>query len=285
MPAETGLESLVVAVDGGHASLDAARCGAAVANWMGLSPHLVAVSFRTAADLIMMKARDPEEVEVARARATSCFPSVEEATPETVWVKHSRIGEIGPECAAVCRETGAALLVVGRRNLGRIMSLVLGRVSLDIIRASTAPVMVVPVGTELSEGPPKWLVTTDLSEVSKASFGIAGRLARGTGAELVVVHVAEEGANLESLERRVKGFCEGLLKDLPRSRVRILEGIPSEALGAAVKEESPSAVICASHGRSGLARVLLGSVAEGLLAAVSCPMVIVRAPDEALHSE
>jgi nucleotide-binding universal stress UspA family protein len=55
-------------------------------------------------------------------------------------------------------------------------------------------------------------------------------------------------------------------------------GDPATEISAVAKDYSAAAVVMATHGRTGLARSLLGSVAGGVLHKCQCPVVLVRPP-------
>ncbi|MBV8434074.1 MAG: universal stress protein [Candidatus Eremiobacteraeota bacterium] len=66
--------------------------------------------------------------------------------------------------------------------------------------------------------------------------------------------------------------------------IRLLEGNPAEAIVELAREPDVRWIVMASHGRSGLGRLLLGSVAEGVLRRSSVPVVVVPMPHRARTS-
>jgi universal stress protein A len=60
-----------------------------------------------------------------------------------------------------------------------------------------------------------------------------------------------------------------------------LEGRPFEQIIQAAEEEKVDLIVLGSHGRSGLARLLMGSVAERVTATVTCPVLVAKLPEEA----
>ena len=61
--------------------------------------------------------------------------------------------------------------------------------------------------------------------------------------------------------------------------VRVGPGTPSEIIGAVALEIGADLIVMGTHGRTGLAHVLLGSVAERTLRTAPCPVLTVRPPD------
>jgi nucleotide-binding universal stress UspA family protein len=125
----------------------------------------------------------------------------------------------------------------------------------------------------------------DLSENSKPAFEMACALARDYGAELVILHVYPPPFNAaEAVDRRrPDGIAEDLEEKVralvPGERFiavdyRVEEGDPAAAILAAAK--SCDLVVMGTHGRRGLRRVFVGSVAEKVLREAMCPVLTVR---------
>jgi nucleotide-binding universal stress UspA family protein len=128
---------------------------------------------------------------------------------------------------------------------------------------------------------------TDLSANSQPAFHMACSLARDYGAELVVLYVYPPPVNgAEAVDRaRDNEFAEDLREKLhelvPSERgvvidYRVAEGsAPAEAILDLAK--NCDLVVMGSHGRTGLRRMLMGSVAETVLRGAECPVITVRA--------
>ena len=137
------------------------------------------------------------------------------------------------------------------------------------------------------------LFATDLSDLSLQAWPHALALAEKHGAELHAVVVLEEpfalapyeqyGVLLQAL-RDVKPQVEKQLaertKDRPASlqfKSSVIEAAsPTNALLDYVKREKIDAIVMATHGRSGLTHLLLGSVAEKLLRTSPVPVLVIR---------
>jgi nucleotide-binding universal stress UspA family protein len=131
---------------------------------------------------------------------------------------------------------------------------------------------------------------TDFSERSQYAFGLACALAQGYGARLIVLHVAEvptvaygEGVvspNPEELRAAAQEQLDRL--QVPHTNVRVerrLEqgDIVTEILRVA-QEIRADLIVLGTHGRTGLARLLMGSVAEQIVRKAVCPVLTVKAP-------
>jgi nucleotide-binding universal stress UspA family protein len=141
------------------------------------------------------------------------------------------------------------------------------------------------------------LCPVDFSEHSAAAFRLAGMLARDQKATLVVVHiylpagpVAVDGHTVGEIEHppgyleRLRQALDGLqapAADVPVRR-ELVEGEPVEAILHLARTTPCDLIVMGTHGRPGLERLLLGSVAAGVMERASCPVVTVRSasPEE-----
>lgn len=137
------------------------------------------------------------------------------------------------------------------------------------------------------------LYPTDFSPGAEAAFRLAEALARDGSAELVVLHVAEPA---------IMAFGEGVVPPVPddyleqlrhklgqlrsrdpqvRVRYLLIEGNPSWDIRRIAQELKADLIVMGTHGRTGLARLLMGSVAEQVVRKASCPVLTVKAPQRA----
>lgn len=134
------------------------------------------------------------------------------------------------------------------------------------------------------------LVPLDGSELAELALEPARRLARKWGAELVLLRVTEPFvhgplARVPSqtsrwLNAEVRPYLERVACDLAEEgfAVRTLfpRGVAREQIIRAARRQAAELIIMCSHGRSGVLRWLMGSVAEGVLRRAACPILIVR---------
>lgn len=131
---------------------------------------------------------------------------------------------------------------------------------------------------------------TDFSEHCHPAFELACALARDYGAEVVVLHVAQlpllmpvDGVlvptPLDEAERASKQLEQVRTAD-PRVKVvhRLVEGDPAGEVLQAAGDLSVDLIVMGTHGRGGLSRLLMGSVAEAVLRKALCPVLTVRKP-------
>jgi nucleotide-binding universal stress UspA family protein len=131
---------------------------------------------------------------------------------------------------------------------------------------------------------------TDFSERSQSALLLACALGRDYGARLVVLHVAVQPTIVYG-EGVVPPDPELLLQEdreqldrlpVPDANVRALrrleEGDPATEILRVAGEINASLIVMATHGRTGLERLLMGSVAEQVMRKAPCPVLTVRTP-------
>jgi nucleotide-binding universal stress UspA family protein len=131
---------------------------------------------------------------------------------------------------------------------------------------------------------------TDFSECSRPAFALACALAQDYGSRIVVVHVAEPSAVVSDfgmlmfptdLEgKRLRQQLEQLRPEDPRVRVdhRLIQGYAAPEILRVAAEIKCDLILMGTHGRSGLGRLFLGSVAEQVVRRASCPVVTIKVP-------
>jgi nucleotide-binding universal stress UspA family protein len=138
----------------------------------------------------------------------------------------------------------------------------------------------------------KILAPTDLSELSTVGLEYALELARGWGAEVTVYHVANaaELANYKAsslddlLNKHRKSLADLLNKNfaelLPLVEVRqkVEIGSPATNILEESEREGSDLIVMSTHGRTGLAHVLMGSVTEQVVRNAVCPVFSVHPP-------
>ena len=89
-------------------------------------------------------------------------------------------------------------------------------------------------------------------------------------------HEVIEGYYRDEAEKVLAPVRDFAKKAGLRLTTRRATGQPAEAIAAVVEEEQPALIVMGSHGHSGLAGVVLGSVTTGVLARCKVPVLIVR---------
>ena len=145
-----------------------------------------------------------------------------------------------------------------------------------------------------TEGFARLLVPTDFSAGSDRAWAVARRLAARLDAELVLVHVLvetplySEGPFTMKRARDVFDAARAwAVKTLGEwtaaaaaaglsARWVVRTGVPHAEIAGAAAQERADLVVIGTHGRGGLDRALLGSVADRVIRLAPCPVVTVR---------
>jgi len=137
----------------------------------------------------------------------------------------------------------------------------------------------------------KILVAVDDSAIAAHAAETGVRLARSVGAELGFIHVVDTSeayapetgvaaADVIAIEVRAgKKLLERLgrrAEGTPTTVEFAAVGNPALEVARAAKEWPADVIVIGSHGRGGLRRVLMGSVAEGVMRHAPCPVLVVR---------
>jgi len=133
------------------------------------------------------------------------------------------------------------------------------------------------------------LCPTDLCESSRAVFELACALARDQGARLIVLHVELPplGQAVVIERRDPQAYYAGEWEVLrqfqaPDSNIlvehQLVVGVAAIEILRVAEETKAGLIVMGTHGRSGLGRALMGSVAEAVLRRASCPVLTVKFP-------
>ena len=138
----------------------------------------------------------------------------------------------------------------------------------------------------------KILVAVDNEPIAAHAADIGAELARLAGAEMAFIHVIDPAlvnasdtgiqpdVFVASAKEEAKKLIDDFRKRLPQ-QVTALEfvqiGLPLTEIVNAAKDWPADLIVIGSHGRGGITRALLGSVAEGVMRHAPCPVLVVRA--------
>jgi nucleotide-binding universal stress UspA family protein len=136
---------------------------------------------------------------------------------------------------------------------------------------------------------------TDFSSASRPALERALGLARDSRAELIILHVmapiipvvgegyippqtyeAIDTAARKSAQTKLDALVARARKAGVRARGLLVEGTPHDRIVRAAKAQRVDLIVMGTHGRSGLARLFIGSVASRVVSAAACPVMTVR---------
>ena len=134
------------------------------------------------------------------------------------------------------------------------------------------------------------LVPTDFSRPSEPALDYAHELAQQFGASLHLLHVvnrpllaeglAAEAYMSEKFESDMVRGTEARLRKLApdAASTDVVFGYPAKAIVDWASRLSADLIVMGSHGRTGMAHLMLGSVAEAVVRTAQCPVLTVRQP-------
>jgi nucleotide-binding universal stress UspA family protein len=219
-------------------------------------------------------------------------------------IAHSLVRHLG--------EANADFVVMTSHGRGALQRAWLGSTADAVIRRSPAPVLLVrpgedeeavPEPLDLSLRPPPFrraLLPLDGSEPAELLLGITPALMDPEGAAFLLLravppflaggtpylpHVVREAHEQKRVEEGAREYLERVAAPLREAgadvKLRVeTSGQPATAILRAADEEEPDLIGMSTHGRGGVARLLLGSVADKVVRGAKVPVLLYRAPEE-----
>jgi nucleotide-binding universal stress UspA family protein len=278
---------ILVAIDGSDFSLHALRQSFKLAFHEGSWITVVSVAPRYEGDLslvgvgnVLGTLRSYCEIalskakEVAKSSGALIKTVCEEGEP------HERIIDLA-------EAENCDLIVMGRKGLSGIERVFVGSVAARVIGYSQKDVLVIPAHSEL--GWQRVLLATDGSRYGQVAAERAIDFARAYGGELKVISVVDVPSAMygvapqvvDDMVKKAKGYV-GEVKTRAdsvgiKAETFVLEGEEAyRKITEFAKEHDINTIFLGSHGRTGLKRLLMGSVAEKTIGYAHCPVLVIR---------
>lgn len=220
-----------------------------------------------------------------------------ESSEVTVRRVHSRGIDPAPIIVNYSESQNVDLVVMGTAGRTGLSRLLNRSVAVDVVRESACPVVVAREGSTMPDAISRILVPVDLSAFSRPLLQAATEVAEAFQAEVVVTHIVEPlpfpvplvGAvtihdlipdPIRETEVHLKRLVEST-KGLPDAvDVHVHEGHAASGISDAAEEVGADLIVMASHGRSGLERMMLGSVTARVLRRSDCAVQVLRVDPE-----
>lgn len=299
--------AVLVPVDGSNFSEHAIPCGLALARGAGVTLHLVLVHVpfqpvtprSPIADLVLSRSIEQKDLDVAYMRVlTDRLDSAD--VPVQPVVLHGHVTEA---LAGYVREQGIGLVVMTTHGRGGLQRAWLGSTADSLVRHCSAPLLLIRPGEEHvdticpSDHQPfrRLLVALDGSETAEQALRAACRLGVTRGSRIVLAHVlqpplvgaapylphtiqvgrdetAGRGSYMRDYLGRVAG-AEWLAGHDVETRI-VVDYEPARAILDLARTTDADLVVLGTHGRGGLRRMLMGSVADKVIRATQrCVLV------------
>jgi nucleotide-binding universal stress UspA family protein len=173
---------------------------------------------------------------------------------------------------------------------------VYGSVADEILRHAEVPVLLIPPTIDHvwpADRPMTILVPLDGSALAEEALASVGLLAERPGARLHLLRVVEppsytfygegyayvpldEAAELQGARDYLNEVAGRLVASGTSVEVEVTIGLPSAVIPRVAQEQQADVIAMATHGRGGLARLVLGSVATGTLQRAHVPLLLTR---------
>jgi nucleotide-binding universal stress UspA family protein len=195
-------------------------------------------------------------------------------------------GEIHERIVDLADAENCDLIVMGRKGISGLEKVLVGSVTARVIGHSQRDVLVVPNGAAI--GWKSILFATDGSKYSEAATSKALGFAKSYGSEMKVISVvdvteefmARAPGALEDLVKKAQGIVETVKKKASSEGIKaegiVREGEAYKAITDIASKEKSGIIFIGSHGRTGLKRLLMGSVAEKVIGYAPCPVIVVK---------
>ncbi len=277
-------QNILVAVDGSEESLHAFQEALNLADSRGLTAIAVAPPYEGDLRLVGVQhvkslMQEPCETALNRAQQMADKAGKEVTTACVIGVPHEGIVDFA-------ESENCDLIVMGSKGQGFWERVLLGSVTRRVIGFTKRDVLVIPPHAQL--GWQKIMLATDGSENSQPAGNRSLELAQAYGADLELLSILEVPAKLSS-------NTDDVLKELRQSKKDLLaeigaqaealgiktscslsQGYPARTIVAKAKDLGASLIVMGSHGRTGLSRLLMGSVTERVVGMAPCPVLVVK---------
>lgn len=180
------------------------------------------------------------------------------------------------EIAAQAEESQADLVVMGRRGVHWLERLMLGEAAARVVGHVHCSVLVVPKESGMWEK--GILVAVDGSRHADVAAVAAGALAKHCGLPLTVLAVcASDDLKCDMVKPLADRVRDLLRQEGVAADSIVVEGKVADAIVQAAKDNDCDLIVVGSHGRTGLDRILMGSVSQQVVVQAKCPVMVVKA--------
>jgi nucleotide-binding universal stress UspA family protein len=166
------------------------------------------------------------------------------------------------------------MIVMGRRGRTGLKRLLMGSVTARVVGHSPVNVLVVPRAAEMKLE--NVLIATDGSSFSEAAALEAVCIAKDCGGSVVAISVAEDEKAMDAAKANTGNVEEIARKEGVNVEAMVEKGRAEEAIVGAAKQKGCDLIVVGSHGRTGVARLLMGSVTERVIGLSESAVLVVK---------
>jgi len=215
---------------------------------------------------------------------------------------HARFGRAFDQICKLASEIQADLIVLSTHGYTGLKHVLLGSAAERVVRHAPCPVLVVrergintDPATEAKSGTTfeirKVLVPIDFSDCSRNGLNYAIRLAKATGGSLVLLHALKllpavtpdrftfamptPETTAQAAEEQMQKFVAEVEFDGVQFETKVEPGAPAHEICDYAENCGVDLIVTPTHGVTGLAHVLIGSVAEHVVRYARCPVLVI----------
>ena len=267
-------ERILLAVDGSQYSEGAIRVAAAMARKCESELYVMSIGIVNPQYSTLMSNLEFEAEKKAQGNVDAAIAAMSGVTCQSV----VRLGD-GPArvIVATAEELRADVIVMGRHGRRGLARWRLGHATAKVVGHAPCPVMVVPTAASMWEK--RVLVATDGSRYGEVAAVTAGKIAEVCRLPLTVVSAVLSG---HSQERRqiAQAAIDDVVAEMGKTGVsasgHLAEGRPDKAIIESASRDGADLIVMGSHGRTGMEKVLMGSVSEKVLNQADCAVLVVK---------
>ena len=212
----------------------------------------------------------------------------QEATKHLEWVRNQAQKE-GVECETIvslgeepyqdiidqASKNKVNMIIMGTHGRTGMKRLMMGSVTAKVIGHASCNILVSPIDAKVEFK--NVLIATDGSKYSDAAASEALKIAKRCGSSLIVISVASSDAEIASAKDNVNKVLEAAEKEGIKTTSVVTTGKPYEAIIETSKQKKADFIVVGTHGRTGLARLLMGSVTERVIGHAEVAVLVVKA--------
>lgn len=277
---DNNIKQILLATDGSEYSAGAQKVAIELAKRCHGDLHIMSIMLTTQ-DLEGVGTkhmREEREKEVQARLDRAAQAALDQGVASTT---HLVFGEHPQnEIVTTAAELNADLVVMGRRGTRGLARSMVGHATAYVAGHAPCNVLVVPRTAEVWSK--RILFATDGSVHSAAAGDAAISVAKQCGLPVTVVsattssHSEERRAEAQaSIDRKLARMGEAGLQ----CNGIVAEGRPDEVVIETAAKEGADLIVVGSHGRTGLMRLVLGSISERIMDQAQCPVMVAKHPE------
>jgi nucleotide-binding universal stress UspA family protein len=181
------------------------------------------------------------------------------------------------EIVAEAAAANIDVIVMGRRGRRGLARMMVGDATAKVIGDAHGGILVCPRAAKMFCR--RIVLGTDGSRFSDAAAIAAANLATQAGLPVTVVGAMKPSFS-EARRAEAKAAVDRVVdhlkaKGIPTDAI-VAEGLPDELIVGTAKAQAADLIVVGSHGRSGVAKLLLGSTSERVISQTDCPVLVVK---------